>query len=127
MTSLDVQLFGSPLNEILKKVSRTFYFSLKILPQRLRSPLALTYLLARSADTITDTDLLSAERRLHWLGQLKKRLLESSHEPMGPSFNQELAGAQNIPEERQLLEKIDLLIRLYWEDVEEDRHDIQEV
>ena len=53
------QLRGS----ILRSVSRTFYLSVRILPKRLRDPVALAYLLARASDTVADTTELSAELR----------------------------------------------------------------
>ena len=41
--------------KLLEGVSRSFYLTLKALPQGLREPLSLAYLLARAADTIADT------------------------------------------------------------------------
>ena len=40
---------------ILRSVSRSFYLSIRILPSRLREPVALAYLLARATDTVADT------------------------------------------------------------------------
>jgi farnesyl-diphosphate farnesyltransferase len=40
---------------ILRSVSRSFYLSIRILPWRLREPVALAYLLARTTDTVADT------------------------------------------------------------------------
>src|SRR5438105_14375599 len=40
---------------ILRSVSRSFYLSIRFLPQQLREPLALAYLLARTTDTVADT------------------------------------------------------------------------
>ncbi len=42
------------LKGTLKGVSRSFYLTLRILPKRLREPVGLAYLLARTADTLTD-------------------------------------------------------------------------
>ena len=42
------------LDQWLQEVSRSFYLSLKILPQELRDPLSLAYLWARDLDTIAD-------------------------------------------------------------------------
>jgi farnesyl-diphosphate farnesyltransferase len=41
--------------KLLASVSRSFYLTLKALPEGLREPLSLAYLLARAADTIADT------------------------------------------------------------------------
>src|SRR5438094_9298495 len=40
---------------ILRSVSRSFYLSIRFLPQQLRQPIALAYLLARTTDTVADT------------------------------------------------------------------------
>lgn len=52
---------------LLKRVSRAFYLSIRVLPGTLREPVGLAYLLARAADTITDTEALSPEERLSGL------------------------------------------------------------
>ncbi len=62
------QLRGS----ILGSVSRTFYLSVRILPKRLRDPVALAYLLARASDTVADTTELSAELRAEKLRVLAR-------------------------------------------------------
>ncbi|KAB2642510.1 MAG: hypothetical protein DVB29_07305 [Verrucomicrobia bacterium] len=43
-----------PLFPILKKVARTFYLTIRLLPRQLQEPAALAYLLARASDTIAD-------------------------------------------------------------------------
>jgi farnesyl-diphosphate farnesyltransferase len=62
------------LDEILSSVSRSFYFSLAVLPRRLRSQLSGAYLVARAADTIADTRVVRAERRLELLGELRSAI-----------------------------------------------------
>ena len=52
-----------PFNRLLKRVSRSFYLTLKLLPGEVRSTLSLAYLLARASDTIADTCTASAEAR----------------------------------------------------------------
>jgi farnesyl-diphosphate farnesyltransferase len=42
------------LKDVLKGVSRSFYLTLRVLPKKLREPIGLAYLLARTADTISD-------------------------------------------------------------------------
>ena len=49
---------------LLKRVSRAFYLSIRVLPSPIRRPVGLAYLLARIADTISDTGALPADRRL---------------------------------------------------------------
>ena len=62
------------LDEILSKVSRSFYLSLAILPRAMRSQLSAAYLVARAADTIADTRLVQAERRIELLDGMRQAL-----------------------------------------------------
>jgi farnesyl-diphosphate farnesyltransferase len=64
------------LDEILSKVSRSFYLSLAILPRAMRSQLSAAYLVARAADTIADTRLVQAERRIELLDGMKRALVD---------------------------------------------------
>ena len=59
------------LDDLLKRVSRSFYLSLAILPATMREQVKAAYLVARAADTIADTRLLPAARRLQLLDILK--------------------------------------------------------
>jgi len=52
---------------ILRRVSRSFYLSIFLLPKKLRDPVALGYLLARASDTIADTAELPIELRVEKL------------------------------------------------------------
>jgi farnesyl-diphosphate farnesyltransferase len=64
------------LDEILSSVSRSFYFSLAVLPRALRTQLSAAYLVARAADTIADTRVVRAERRIELLGGLRAALAD---------------------------------------------------
>ncbi|WP_018969340.1 phytoene/squalene synthase family protein [Rubritalea marina] len=48
---------------VLKGVSRSFYLTIRLLPPKMRQPIALGYLLARASDTIADTAAVPAELR----------------------------------------------------------------
>lgn len=52
------------MNEVLKRVSRSFYLTMRALPRPVRHPIGLAYLLARTSDTIADTELVPAHERL---------------------------------------------------------------
>jgi len=45
-------------NDLLKATSRSFYLTLRVLPAAVRSQIGLAYLLARTTDTIADTELV---------------------------------------------------------------------
>jgi farnesyl-diphosphate farnesyltransferase len=51
------------LESILRSVSRSFFISIKLLPRKLREPVAIGYLLARATDTLADTSSISAALR----------------------------------------------------------------
>lgn len=100
------------LNGILKHVSRSFYLSLKILPQSLRCPIGLAYLFARAADTIADTSLISPEERLRYLEQF--RSLFQTHDAAALSdIGAALIGPQQIPAEQELLASLDQCFAVY--------------
>ena len=63
------------LKELLKQNSRTFYWTLRVLPSAIRPQIGLAYLLARTTDTIADTEILPVEQRLEALGKLRGRIL----------------------------------------------------
>lgn len=63
------------LNDMLKDVSRSFYLTLRVLPGSIRRPIGLAYLLARTTDTIADTELVPVEDRLVALEALRDRIL----------------------------------------------------
>jgi farnesyl-diphosphate farnesyltransferase len=65
------------LDEILSGVSRSFYLSLAVLPRAIRSQLSVAYLVARAADTIADTRVVRAERRLELLDGLRTTLTDA--------------------------------------------------
>ena len=49
-------IFNSELDSILKGTSRSFYLSLKELPKAIRPQVSLLYMLARTSDTIADSE-----------------------------------------------------------------------
>jgi farnesyl-diphosphate farnesyltransferase len=90
------------LGDLLKATSRSFYLTLRVLPAAVRPQIGLAYLLARTTDTIADTELVPLEQRLDALKRLRERILTSSTVPL--NFG-ELAQHQGLPAERALLEK----------------------
>jgi len=54
LPALDAARRNRLLQDVLKGVSRSFYLTLRVLPKKLREPIGLAYLLARTADTLTD-------------------------------------------------------------------------
>jgi farnesyl-diphosphate farnesyltransferase len=87
---------------LLQNVSRSFYLSLRVLPAAVRPQIGLAYLLARTTDTIADTELVSLEKRLEALRTLRARIQGVR---LGPADYGELARHQGGPAERLLLEQ----------------------
>jgi len=65
----------SELLDLLKGVSRSFYISVRFLPQPIRMTIATAYLLARASDTIADTNQLPPADRIEFLHQFLVSLL----------------------------------------------------
>jgi farnesyl-diphosphate farnesyltransferase len=97
------------MRELLRDVSRSFYLTLRVIPKTIRPQIGLAYLLARTTDTIADTELVSLEKRLESLEALRGRILENKASPI--DFG-ELAGRQQLPAERLLLEKCETSLAL---------------
>jgi farnesyl-diphosphate farnesyltransferase len=91
------------LRDILPSVSRSFALSLRVLPRVLRVPLGVTYLVARAADTIADTRVLSPPARLAALHALRLALQDGDAAP--PALAGTGAGDQT-PAERILLARL---------------------
>jgi farnesyl-diphosphate farnesyltransferase len=92
------------INDLLKATSRSFYLTLRVLPARVRPQIALAYLLARTTDTIADTELVPSAQRLDALQKLRERILGQNFAPL--DFG-ELAKQQGSPAEKLLLEKVE--------------------
>lgn len=90
------------LNDLLQRTSRSFYLTLRVLPRAVRPQIGLAYLLARTTDTIADTEIIPAEQRLHALQQLRDRILGLRNNVLDFA---ELAQQQGVPAERELLDQ----------------------
>jgi farnesyl-diphosphate farnesyltransferase len=90
------------LNGLLRDVSRSFYLTLRVLPEKVRTPIGLAYLLARTTDTIADTELVGPDQRLAALQALRERIQGKRSAPLdfGALARQQGARAEGI-----LLEK----------------------
>jgi len=56
---------------LLRGVSRSFYLSIRLLPQAVRAPIAVGYLLARATDTVADTTAIPQTERSTLLRNLQ--------------------------------------------------------
>jgi farnesyl-diphosphate farnesyltransferase len=97
------------IRTLLEPVSRSFFKTLWVLPRSVSDQIGLAYLLARTTDTIADTDLVPVEQRLAALESLRARILGLRKEKV--DFG-ELARHQGLPDERTLLEKVEVSLAL---------------
>jgi farnesyl-diphosphate farnesyltransferase len=63
------------LTSLLRDVSRSFYLTLRVLPGSVRSQIGVAYLLARTTDTVADTEIVPVASRLGALSSLRLRIL----------------------------------------------------
>jgi farnesyl-diphosphate farnesyltransferase len=94
---------AAPANDLLKATARSFYLTLRALPARVRPQIGLAYLLARTTDTVADTEIVPLARRLEALEKLRQRILGASGAE--PGFGA-LARQQSAAAERLLLERV---------------------
>src|ERR1017187_9377172 len=95
---------GEAFQPLLTATSRSFYLTLRVLPARARPQIGLAYLLARTTDTIADTEIVPLAQRLEALQKLRDRISGRTSAPL--NFG-ELAGQQGPPAEKLLLEKVE--------------------
>lgn len=100
------------LDTLLKHTSRSLYLSVKILPASIRHAFGLAYLLCRYADTIADTDLLSIEKRLHWVKRFPA-IVRTHDVAQQAALVQDLTGTSENPYEKELIAHLtDCLVAL---------------
>src|SRR3954447_8010560 len=86
--------------ELLRSVSRSFYLSLRVLPEPLRDPLSLAYLLARATDTIADTPEPPVALRMEALGQLAAAIQGTAGKETAARLGESFAPGQGNEAER---------------------------
>ena len=90
----------------LRRVSRSFYLSIRFLPSRLREPVALAYLLARTTDTVADTARISGTFRRETLQTLSKAIQGKASQSVVVDLVASFAPLQGEASERMLLESL---------------------
>lgn len=110
--------------DLLRDVSRSFYLTLRVLPKSIRPQIGLAYLLARTTDTVADTEIISLDQRLEALAQLRDRILGRSSAAL--DFGS-LARHQGSSGERILLEECEAALALLNHLPEADRQRVREV
>lgn len=113
------------LNALLKRVSRAFYLSMRVLPAPMREPIGVAYLLARVADTIADTASMPVEERLAHLNQFRRIVSGEAELDEAAELSCSLTCLQSTHGERELIASLYgvflLLNGLHEDDVERIR------
>ena len=114
------------LHDILKQVSRSFYLTLNVLPLGVRDQMGLSYLFARAADTIADTDLIDRAQRLKYLNLFRAQFTTAAIDWAAVREVQTaLVPHQKDSAEGVLLQRLEDCLRLYEEFSPDDRERIQ--
>lgn len=106
MTGADTKPGSDLLTSLLRDVSRSFYITLRFLPHSIRRQIGLAYLLARTTDTVADTEIIRTDHRLELLRDLQKRIEGKSDAPLALALG-ELAAHQGNPAEKVLLQRVE--------------------
>ena len=112
------------LESLLRDTSRSFYLTLRILPAAIRPQIGLAYLLARTTDTIADTEVLPVAERLAALQTLRARILGQGTEPLAWA---NLSARQSSPAEQRLLQKVEAALAVLKTFTARDLQDIRHV
>ncbi len=116
------------LGDVLKRVSRSFYLTLAILPQAVRAQIGLAYLFARAADTIADTGALDDVVRVQCLQQLKQQF--GNETPVWSDIQnilKQVIPQLTNPDERRLLEQLEQCFHMYLRLSHVDQSEIAQV
>ncbi len=97
---------------LLRRVSRSFYLSLAVLPKAVRPTIGLAYLFARASDTIADTRLIDRAARIAHLETLRAAL-EGGDAGQVATVVDALAAPQSLRSERALLERLPECLAAY--------------
>jgi farnesyl-diphosphate farnesyltransferase len=101
---------------------------LNVLPRDVRDQMGLSYLFARAADTIADTDLIDRHQRLQYLNSFRRQFDSDEVDQAGiQAIQAALVSVQQDSAERVLLERLRECFAVYREFSGEDRRYIRDL
>jgi len=109
------------IKNILKKVSRSLYLSVNILPEPLRTHMGLGYLLCRALDTVTDAPGVAAAEKLQVLELARGFARPEAQDALAKKFAA-LAAQATHQGERELLLKSGKIFSVYASVPSEDKN-----
>lgn len=126
-SQLQENLSAQQLNELLRGVSRSFYLTLRVLPEAIRGQIGLAYLLARAADTLADTTVLPPEQRLAALQLFQQQFEGNVSVAALTDIQSQLVGHLQNGAELLLLNSLPQLFALLGQQSSSDRARIERV
>jgi farnesyl-diphosphate farnesyltransferase len=122
------------MHPLLRRVSRSFYLTIRVLPSAIRPQIGNAYLLARATDTIADTEVLPVAARQHALAGLRDSIFAAADGRRTPTPDfRAMAAANEAPArpagnpERLLLLEIENVLAELRDFEPSDRRRIREV
>jgi farnesyl-diphosphate farnesyltransferase len=112
---------------ILRSVSRSFYLSIRFLPQQLREPIALAYLLARTTDTVADTTRIPGTVRMETVKMLSAGIQGKVSREVVIDHVASFVPLQQNAAEQTLLDSLPNCLKWLEQIAEADRDDIRAV
>ncbi|PYK13491.1 MAG: hypothetical protein DME65_01735 [Verrucomicrobia bacterium] len=112
---------------ILRSVSRSFYLSIRFLPEQLREPIALAYLLARTTDTVADTTGMLVPVRVEALRTLSDAIQGKASREVVVNHVASFVPLQQNAAEGMLLESFPDCLQWLDQTAQADRDDIRAV
>ena len=112
---------------ILARVSRSFYLSIRLLPKKLRDPVALGYLLARASDTIADTTELPLDLRMENLRLLVRGIQGEALGDAIVGLSASVTPLQKNNAERALIESLQSCLDWLGQSEVPDREEVRAV
>jgi farnesyl-diphosphate farnesyltransferase len=112
---------------VLRSVSRSFYLSLRFLPEPLRDPISLAYLLARATDTIADSTGQPMELRTESFRDLAGAIQGTVPGETAAHIAKVFAPQQRNDAERSLIEALPIALAWLESLDDRDRSEVREV
>lgn len=100
------------LDQLLKGTARSLYLSARLLPAKIRGAFSIAYLLCRYADTIADTSLLPADKRLYWVALFPECVAKEDISILA-TLTHHIANSQQNIYETQLLQNLPRCLQAY--------------
>jgi farnesyl-diphosphate farnesyltransferase len=107
------QLHNFIYDTLLSRVSRSFYLTLKIVPQAIRDTISLTYLIARIIDTIVDNYQPSYYKKIYFIYLLQHEITDSSNTQQKVAFDNLLQRLHSLLDDKEIIESLPICLKYF--------------